>query len=185
MQTPYEEEVKRLRASVQALGLPARIEGVANLGSWEKNCQYKANFILQTLKEQSNNVVWLDADAELQAIPVLFESLTTELAYHYLPHRNELLSGTLFLRNCSKVHQLVNAWVALNAQNAEWDQKNLQQLVEAHPNLTTSILPAAYCYIYNHPKQVVNDPVIVHYQASRRWKRKIRMDYVTQQAKKI
>lgn len=184
LDTPYEKEVKRLIETTKKLGIATCIEGVPNLGTWEKNCQYKANYILKMMEQQPANVVWVDADAEFHHIPTLFDQLQCELAYHYLHYRRELLSGTLFLKNTPKVHQLVKDWIALNATNNHWDQKNLQKLVEADPKLKKEILPAEYCYIKNHKHQQVTDPVITHFQASRRFKRKVNMAYQYSQTKR-
>lgn len=173
IKTPYAQEVDNLRKSLRQFGVKHEIQGAPNLGSWEKNCQYKAIFIREMLDQFSEDIVWVDADAVLMKEPVLFDSLEVDLAYHYLPHREELLSGTLFLKNNAIVRTLVDDWIALNDTNMEWDQKNLQALVEGHETLTTEILPAEYCKINKHRIQVAHDPVITHYQASRRFKRLI------------
>jgi hypothetical protein len=46
LDTPYEEEVKKLRISLERLGVEADIQGVPSRGSWERNCAYKARYIL-------------------------------------------------------------------------------------------------------------------------------------------
>ena len=172
--TPYEEEVKKLQASIEQFSLPSFIPSRPNLGSWEKNCQQKADVILEALEMQPHNVVWLDADAVIQQDPVLFGELQCDIGYHYLEHRKELLSGTLFLKNSPKVIQLVKDWIALNATNDEWDQKNLQRLVESNSSLERQIIPAEYCKIDRNRKQPNVTPVIAHYQASRKYKRIIK-----------
>ncbi len=171
--TPYEQEVQKLIASVNRFQLPSHIKGVKNLGSWEKNCQYKANYILDALHAFEENIVWVDADAVFMKAPVLFDTLQCDIGYHYLPHRQELLSGTLFVRNNEKMKQVVQQWIEVNATNNEWDQKNLQGIVEADAALKKEVLPMEYCKIVNNRHQPTNNPVIMHYQASRRYKRRI------------
>ena len=39
--TPYEDEIKHLIASCEKFGIPYEIDGIPNLGSWEKNCCYQ------------------------------------------------------------------------------------------------------------------------------------------------
>lgn len=169
--TPYEKEVRALLDSVRKLRIDALIEAVPNLGSWEKNCQHKARFLLDMLDRfPRTNLVWVDADAVFLKRPVLFETLDCDLAYHQLEKDRELLSGTLFVRNCLGSRQLLADWVALNARNDEWDQRNLQTLLERRPSLNCYRLPAAYCKIFDSQEQVTDDPVVVHYQASRRFR---------------
>jgi hypothetical protein len=171
--TPYADEVKKLAASAERFGLNCWIKGAPNLGSWEKNCQYKAVFIREALDQFSDDVVWVDADAVFEQIPTLFDELTCDIAYHYLEYRKELLSGTLFIKNNEKMRASLDQWIALNKTNNEWDQKNLQQIVEQDNTLQCDILPEAYCKIHKHKVQVERNPVITHYQASRRYRRAI------------
>jgi hypothetical protein len=171
--TPYENEVKNLIASVSRFNVPSRIEGVKSLGSWEKNCQYKANYILDAMQQLDTDIVWVDADAVLIKYPSLFDQLDCDIAYYYMEHRRELLSGTLFIRNNEKMKDMVSKWIELNRTNYKWDQKNLQQLVEADTGLRKEVLPAEYCKIYDNKLQSVSEPVIMHYQASRRFKRAV------------
>ena len=178
-QTPYESEVKNLIASLDKLGLRYHVKGVKSLGSWEKNCQYKADFILESLTMFDTDIVWVDADAVMLKYPLLFDELDCDIAYHYLPQRKELLSGTLFIRNNDVMKMLVQRWKEVNNTNTRWDQKNLQQVVEADKNIKKYVLPAEYCKIYDNKQQIVNDPVITHYQASRRFKRLIQQPAIS------
>lgn len=169
--TPYEMEVRNLTASLAALNIPYHIKGVKSLGSWEKNCQYKARFIFEAMDMFDTNIVWIDADAVVRKYPLLFDTLDCDIAYHYLEHRRELLSGTLFIANNPTAKLLVQQWIELNDTNSSWDQKNLQKVVECFPGLKKQVLPAGYCKIYDSKIQDERDPVITHYQASRRFKR--------------
>ncbi len=171
--TPYELEVNKLKASLKKFGLPSWISGVPNLGSWEKNCQYKAVYIRKAMDKFEEDIVWVDADAVFQKTPVLFDELTCDIAYHYLDFRKELLSGTLYIKNNDKMRETVDRWIALNKTNNEWDQKNLQHVVENDKSLDRYILPEAYCKIDRHRVQQEKNPVITHYQASRRFRRGI------------
>jgi hypothetical protein len=171
--TPYEKEVQNLIKSVNLLGLKSHIQPVSSLGSWEKNCQHKARYILETMEQFDQNIVWVDADAVIKKEPVLFDQLQADVAYYYMEHRKEVLSGTLFLRNNEKARQLLQSWIKINDTNTLWDQKNLQQALDSHLTLEKEILPETYCKIFDNKHQKLKDPVIVHYQASRRFKRQI------------
>ncbi|MEM9023252.1 MAG: hypothetical protein AAGB22_05905 [Bacteroidota bacterium] len=171
--TPYEEEVQGLIQSVRQWGLKHHIRPFAHQGSWEKNCQHKAVFLRETLDRYSDNVVWLDADARIVDTPALFNTLEADFAFHYLALRNEVLSGTLFLRNNARVRALVDHWIRVNHTNRAWDQRNLQQILPKHPDLRVEHLPADYCKVFDLEAQVAANPVIVHYQASRRFRRQV------------
>lgn len=171
--TPYEKEVKNLVDSLEKVGVSYHVQGVKSLGSWEKNCQYKAQFILDAIQHFETNIVWIDADAVVMKYPSLFDELDCDIAYHYLEHRKELLSGTLFIRNNDKMKMVVKRWIEVNATNDRWDQKNLQSIVEADAGISKFFLPVAYCKIYDNKMQPVAEPIITHYQASRRFKRMI------------
>ena len=172
-QTPYEREVANLIASLDKLGIRYRVRGVKSQGSWEKNCQYKAEYIMDALTSMDTDIVWVDADAVVVKYPLLFDDLACDIAYHYLENRRELLSGTLFFRNNDNARSLVDKWIKVNRTNSRWDQKNLQEVVEADAEIRKLILPAEYCKIYDNKLQAVTDPVITHYQASRRFKKLI------------
>ena len=150
------------------------IKPVASLGSWEKNCQYKAVHILESLNMFDENILWVDADAVFMRYPELFDEMDGDIGYHYLEHRSEILSGTLFLKNNGKVKDLVKKWIEINKTNNLWDQKNLQAAVGSSDSLVNYRLPAEYCRIYDNKYQhLTAEPVIVHYQASRRFKKQI------------
>ena len=168
----YREQAARLRRSLEALGLDVDVVNVKDRGSWVLNCAAKAEVVLQALEEnRTRNVVFLDADAEVVALPTLFRELEGDVAAH-LRSGSELLSGTLFFRNVPKVRELVRRWIELGrVKPAEWDQKTLElALAEGRrAGLAFEQLPPAYTFIFDtmarqHPDV---DPVILHHQASR------------------
>ncbi len=168
--TPYEQEVKNLRKSLEKFKVKHKIYPIKNTGSWAKNCQQKALVIRQAMDEFSENVVWIDADAILERTPELFSRLKCDIAYYYLKAFKELLSGTLFFTNNQRMKSLVDEWIALNATNDKWDQKNLQSIVESKRDLRKSILPVEYCKIDKIRFTNSANPVVTHYQASRRFR---------------
>jgi hypothetical protein len=171
--TPYEQEVENLRASLVKFKVQHKIYPIENTGSWAKNCQQKAVVIRQAMEEFSCSVVWIDADAVLMANPSLFETLNCDLSYYYLRAFKELLSGTLWMANNRRMRTIVDHWIALNATNEEWDQKNLQKIVEGDQSLKKVILPVEYCKIDKIRFTNSANPVITHYQASRRFRDKM------------
>jgi hypothetical protein len=168
--TLYEQISENLRSSLEKFKIAYEIFKKPDLGTWEKNCQQKALVIKDALLFYKQPVVWIDADAIVNANPILFESLDCDVAYHKL--RTELLSGTLFLNYNPHVLMLIEEWIQLNKKDeTAWDQKTLAQLVaNKFSYLRYSLLPTEYCKIFDNKKQSCQNPVITHYQASRHYK---------------
>jgi hypothetical protein len=175
----YEEEAKRLIPSLQKFGIPYYIEPIESKGDWYSNTQYKPDFLKRMLtKFAPKSLIYVDIDAEFLQFPALFDQLDEKpdvhIGVHMLDHSKrgrslvglEMLSGTIFLRNSSLVHQLVDAWIQKCIQGKPhiWDQVALQQAIGSIPFFT---LPEEYCTIFDYMSDVKN-PVIKHYQASRR-----------------
>jgi 5'(3')-deoxyribonucleotidase len=174
--TKYYEESLVLEKSITKLNIPYKIYPVDSLKDWSKNCQQKSKVILQSFSEfPSQNIVYTDADSIIHSYPTLFDNIQEDIAYHYLPWRNEILSGTVLFKNNDKCKELVQRWIRLNDTNKEWDQRNFQSVLDQSFDLdiSTRILPVEYCYIFDNVKQkalLKGEPVIEHYQASRRLK---------------
>lgn len=159
--------------------------GIYTLGSWSKNTSYKPTFIKKMmLRHRDKNIVFLDADAEVLKYPELFDRIpeNCNIAVHLLDRdawynrkadgREELLSGTLFIRNCPRSLELVDHWIRMCAARPEqWEQKMLQEVIVGN-NEPIYELPLSYCYIKTlpgggEPHVKCSDPVIVHNQVSR------------------
>lgn len=187
--TPYETVLKtHLLPSLQHFGLEYDIEAIDNKGSWAKNTAYKPQLILNMLKKHKQDVCFLDADARIVKYPrLLFEiSDDYDLACHFLnwyghwrkqwnKDKFELLSGTMIFKYKPKVLELVEEYKnAVNNDVQKWEQKVLQGIVENRKDLKIYKLPASYCCVvmqdYSIP-EYISDPIIVHTQASRIYKR--------------
>lgn len=169
---PYEKEAEKLRESLDKLKLPYHIQIIDSLGSWQKNCLYKPIFIKQMLAEHKKPVLYLDADAVVRRIPLWEEFNNVDFAVHYF-RGEQLASGTLFFNNTLAALNLLDAWIEQNKiKPQELDQANLQETVE-RPGWKNRIkiryLPAEYCKIFDLTKNVDN-PIIEHFQSSRRLK---------------
>ncbi len=190
--SPYELELSQhLLPSLEKLSIPYHIEVTENKGSWLKNVAEKPAVAYRALeKYPSKNIVLLDADSEILEYPKLFNEISDEydLACHFLEWESwygykgdktkELLSGTIFLRNNDKVKELVKKWYNEANTNHEWEQRSLARVI-VNSDVKIFPLPLEYCYINTLPngeKPIVNidNPTIVHFQASRRYKRIIK-----------
>ena len=176
----YESLSENLKQSCQNFGIPLFLKPIQNLGSWEKNTHYKANFILECLNGFQQNLVYVDVDAVFRKYPNLFDSLDCDIAYrteNFKWRKNEALSGTIFLKNNNKVRDLVKNWVSINESipavrrdPTTWEQANMQKAVQMDNSINYYNLPPEYTYIFDHTKRMYPDiePVIEHFQASRK-----------------
>lgn len=173
--TGYEEEVKNLIESVKNFNLPFDSVGIPDQGSWQLNTQFKGYFIKNMMiKHFPLDIFYLDADARLYRHPTLFDKVNFDIAFHYYKLL-ELLSGTLYFSNNAKVFELVERWISMMQEfPAEKDQKMLNDTVEQSLDLNLNIrrLPPEYCKIFDLMGDVKN-PVIEHFQASRRFKKRL------------
>jgi len=166
----YSEEVKRLQKTIDLFNLDYYIEGLPSLGDWKQATDYKATFIQRALRRVTTPVVFVDADGEFVDYPLLFDTLTCDIAA-FVNHINNLLSGTLYLANNNKVKNLVDRWITHNGKNKTlFEQSILQSEIRSSKNLDFKTLPIGYCQIYNY-KFRDDNPVIIHWQASRRTKK--------------
>lgn len=178
--TPYENEAKKLEASLKNLNLIYDIVGVNDLGGWQANTRFKANFLQQMLlKHKDKNLVYVDVDAVVHSIPILFKDYKYDIGIRYQDFRwktNECLSGTIFLSNNEKVMRLCKEWEKINIReknnNSNLEQWNLGAAIDLlKPSLQLSVIniPPEYTFIFDSMKKLYPKvkPVIEHFQASR------------------
>ena len=168
-ESQYQQLVKKLEVSCEKFGVACYTEGFVDRGKWEHNCAIKPEFILGMLKKYpGETLIYIDADAVIKKQPELFKTFDMDFACHF--RRNQLLSGTLFFNSNERTIALVEAWVKKQQEDPNiWDQKVLQRTLREF-DVDVFQLPATYCKIFDAQDQK-GDPVIEHYQASRKIKR--------------
>ena len=185
--TPYEKVANEyLIPSLYKLNLEGHIQGVADLGSWSLNTSYKPTFLKEMLNQfPDRNIVYIDCDAIVHGYLDLFENVPEKyyIAAHILDRekwynkpfpeeqKTELLSGTLWVRNCEESRTLLNQWEQQCVGTKVWEQKILQKIV-AERSIPLLNIPLSYCYIHSMPNNKIpfvtcNNPVIEHFQKSR------------------
>jgi hypothetical protein len=182
--TPYEQEAKKLIQSCTNFGLEFDIQAVPNQGSWQLNTRYKAQFMLKMLqKHGGKRLLYVDCDAEFKKSPDLFINYSADIAVRFQDFpwkKNECLSGTIYMENNLKTMKLCELWISEN-QNDPKKERNLEQwnLGQAIVKMTNDDsvvcknLPPEYTFIFDSMRKIYPgvEPVIEHYQASRKFKR--------------
>jgi hypothetical protein len=187
--TGYEQEIKKLINSISNYGYNTYIEDIDSLGSWDANTKYKSRLLLNSLEKYPNVdlFLYLDSDAMIQKdIPL--NDITGDISVHYKIrgrngkwHKNNpyLLSGTIFYKNTQIIKKIFNEWDKENQRTISfekdpprknWDQQNLQNILEKYKNeINIQKLTPEYCKIFDTMDYCKN-PIIEHFQASRRFK---------------
>ena len=182
--TPYEEEAQNLIHSLTKLGMKKDIVGVNSLGNWQANTRFKAGFMLDMLLKYPNHrLVYIDCDAVMHKVPILFKNYDCDIAVRWQDFRwrqNECLSGTIYLANNHKTQELCRRWRDINVNEGNnttrMEQWNLDTVIEQmkneDPNFKVKNLPPEYTFIFDSMKKLYPHitPVIEHFQASRRFK---------------
>lgn len=182
--TGYEQEVKKLRASAESLGVPLDEYAYPSRGSWRKNLNYKSYCILEAMKDRpGTDIVFIDADAVIRQWPILFDGLSVAQTYDIAFHRfkqsrldpgKELLSGTLWIANTAVGREIVTEWHREATRTpAIRHQRALDRVLQAKcRGARQFVLPIEYTAIFDHPAvRGKVEPVIEHFQASRRLRR--------------
>jgi SAM-dependent methyltransferase len=167
----YSAAAAKLTASLQAQGVDHRVVVLESSDGWEATCSRKAAFVRQQWEDSDRPVVWLDADATVEKDPVLFAALDCDFAAHKFDGW-QLASGTLYFGKTDLARQLLDQWVMrCQADPLGWDQDHLQSAwcdISASSPLRTIWLPRPYLQIFDAPRPVDEEPVVVHWQASRK-----------------
>jgi hypothetical protein len=194
-ETKYENEVESFKKSIGALNRKIKyvVTDVKNLGTWQKNTQFKPKYILDMLNTYPKyNIIYLDIDARLQQYPTLFDTLDCDIACHFRKKKGqkhidqevsntipegELLSGTLYFANNAISRMILKNWItkcnsSLNRDT--FDQKLLHEtLIEISNKVIFRLkdLPPSYTKITKQMPEA-DEIVIEHFQASKKYKDK-------------
>lgn len=165
----YRSHAEEFKLSLAEVGIgDFHIKKIPPIERWVEACAIKPQFILDTLRACEDNVLYVDIDARFRSFPTLFNDFPHDLGAH-MRDGHELLSGTLFFRNCDNVKKLVRLWLKNQRRNPDsWDQHVLQNTINENPelNLNLANLPPAYCQIFDSMAHH-GTAVIEHLQASR------------------
>jgi len=174
-----------LKSSLKKFDLKYYVKLIDNKGSWKLNTNYKPLFIQQCLQQFKENLVFCDVDATINSYPELFYNIPQEFdigVYFYsgeiegnqLTDKSKwgILTGTLYIKNNEKVFNLINKWISF-LPDVRWEQTALTLAINESSDIKVYNLPREYCYITSKPdgslpNNPINNPIISHYQISRK-----------------
>jgi len=186
--TGYEQEIKKLEASLKRFNIPYHFYGCKQYGNWRANLNCKSASILAAFKKYPNeDIVFLDADAIVRQYPELFDRLTHsgqhDMAAHFQIYAQSvpggsLLSGTLWFRNCERTIGLVKLWHEIGLNNPYVRHQHCLRLAieewrKSGRTVNVFRMPREYTCIFDYRGNRHVEPVIEHFQASRRLKREV------------
>lgn len=187
--TPYEIVLmQHLWPSIKKWKVAHDIELIEDRKSWQENTAYKGEFVLKMLNKHKKDVCFLDSDAEIWKFPEKLYLIpdSCALACHVLdwylfwrdqPNKDkkELLSGTMVFKYNEEGLRIAEKYAeACKNHNNVWEQKILQNILDQESKDLLYKLPASYCAIMKKDGSIpkyIGDPIVVHYQASRKLKR--------------
>ena len=188
--TPYEQVAKsQLIPSLNWWKLKHDVVSVPAFNNWSEATGYKSKFILQMLLKHQEPIVCLDVDAYVLQYPHILMNIPHDIdvAYHDLDwnlqwkniegeSRRELLSGTIYFKYNNKVLSLLNRWINdVQKEINTPEQLILQRIMTSKHDYRVLKLPVEYCTVLHHDNTIPNyvkSPVILHTQASRKFKNK-------------
>ena len=161
----YTEHAERLEQSLKCFNIDYYILPIPRIGSWTDITRFKPHFILECLEEFKCNVVFIDADAIVRQMPVLFDTIDCDVAVHKKDNI-EILGGTVYVGYNEGGIRFAHDWVRELENNSLDDQRGLQNTLKSGSYRVT-MLPAPYTLIFDLMSHQ-GPPVIEHFQASRK-----------------
>lgn len=170
--TPYEDNIKTLKSSLDKFNLKYVINGISSKGTWKANCVYRAKYLIEMMDKYNDSMLWVDADAEILKYPSLLYDISDDVDLAWYDRNNkEILLGTSYWKNSSEVKQLLLNWYeTCNLNSNVISQREFMGLLGRKYNnkFTIQILPESYCHIFDTKDGTGEDPVIIHNQLSRK-----------------
>ena len=180
LDTPYEQEFQEIKKFLESFSIDYHYYGVDNKGKWELNCGLKSRILRQALEDFNDNILYLDVDARILRDPP-FASIEDDLPGicvwnpRYRP-KGETLSGTIYLPNNQISRDLLDKWIDEQNKNPnEWDQRVLEKIYKNYPH---KLLHHDWINIIGTGGDKTyllktDNPIILHTQASRKYKTKV------------
>ena len=124
--TYYSDHAKRLKQQLTDLGMPHDIREKESLGTYQKNCLSKPQFIYQLLIEKQKPLVWLDVDSDVKKPLNIFDVFVgnTDLAVACSTNKlHAAKASPIYFDFNSKALEFLQHWTFLAkqmAKNGQW-----------------------------------------------------------------
>lgn len=184
--TGYQIEKDRLDISARRFGMQVDFYKQSNMGSWRANIHDRIRILRHFLdKYRDRDILYVDCDAEIVQYPELFDNFDKgDIGIHKIDRERyfknwdkmwkekyEYLGGTMYFKNNDRIRGLLDLWEKLDKpMNVHLSQLTLiyaLRILEKKNELSIYEIPATYCQIFDIMADS-GDPVIEHFQASRR-----------------
>lgn len=171
--TQYENEVHDFMDCLIKLNLEYRIIPVPTRKDWVQNLRIKPHLIMDALEQFPNHdILYTDIDSRVMRYPKLFDNFDGDIGFHIF--KGKPAAGTIFIKNSENGKLFIKEWIHQQDLNpTQWDQGMLNNAYNIMLDKVNIIdLPPEYAKIFDLMANVKN-PVIEHFQASRRYKKSI------------
>jgi len=166
----YERFACTLVDSATKFGYEVVEERIEETGDWQCNTDKKALIVNKHLVEGKPFII-TDADSEIVA-PIDFSFFDGCDFSARLKGGVEMLSGTMYFKPSPAVYQMVGNWIYRNSvDRTRLEQQHLHEAYK-ESNVDFKEMPSKYCAIFDE-RPPVPDPCVLHYQASRAYRRKL------------
>ena len=184
----YRKLSERLEKSLTKFGLTYHIERIQHPGTWHKAVSLKPAFIRKMVEETTlEGVLYLDADAEVVE-PLDFRFFDkydiSFLEFERAPISHsgiEFLTGTMLFRKNEQTLALLKDWeekTKLFGISPTPEQDSMKMIFQErkHQDVKWVNLDPSWVYIYDDWPKIYKDlkPSIIHYQASRDYRKQER-----------
>jgi len=163
----YKKSANTLKQTIEKLGGRILIHTPKLNGTYNDNCLLKPSIILETLKTQKQNIIWIDADCVVNELPIEMDNIdygmaaVTRIHDMKTPH-----SALIFFKYCEEVISFVSDWVlrcnekyqeAKEGSYRGGDHHLLIETLRARKDIKCAMLhPSVACSVNKNTKVFIN-----------------------------
>lgn len=108
--TFYKECAISLESEIKNLDGRIHVECLDSMGSYEKNCLRKPQFILDCLEKFNEPIIWIDADSKVNSLPIEMDSITEDVGCVVKSCKTPE-SALIFFNNTTNSKEFLKRWI--------------------------------------------------------------------------
>lgn len=108
--TFYKECAISLESEIKNLDGRIHVECLNSMGSYEKNCLRKPQFILDCLEKFNEPIIWIDADSKVNSLPIEMDSITEDVGCVVKSCKTPE-SALIFFNNTTNSKEFLKRWI--------------------------------------------------------------------------